>query len=828
MVREVKRGKPDEENPYIRLDEQEVASCPLTAGRPEGGSKGSAKPRRGFLLYKSVMALSVVLSAMMGLAGYDRVLLRPDKTVVVIDAQAVPVVRFAAEEMTNFLSRTFGAAIPLVTEPMAGKTSIVLGDNRWSRAAGLDVTTLARDGYYTLVKGGCLYLAGRDDASHDPKKELSGPLSHFHYEHATLFAVYGFLEKHAEVGFWFPGELGTVVTPKTAVEVPTGLSIQAPYFLQRYYSPMRMGALWEGLELSKNEFMNLFMLRGRFGSYRTPNCHGQRACRYVARFAKDHPDWFCLQKDGTRHLTDTYKKPYWRNGKICYTSPIREEMYLDAKAYLSGADAASRGLERWGEAGADILAVGKFFDIMPEDGYMRCECPNCAKAYIDDANYARNVQWGLAAEIGNRLLREGIPGMITLSSYFPYAGCPDFDLPSNILVTVSCKGPWCTGDAKVFANEVAQAKAWFEKTHMRVVTWSYPGKYPGMLDMPDVPQIAPRAWAKSYKALAPYIQGGYAQCDTDRFLYDVLNLQFYAHFSWDRDMDVEAFLGRFHHQLFGEGAEPMQKAFDLLEAKWMKGVCGKPYKMGPIGPMLEMAGTSELWQEIYSPASLKTLADLFDVATARVRAGSREARCIALFRDTLLSPLERRSAGVSVEAELRRRAARKPNNLLVNGDFESADAQGRIDAWTAYSAKNDAQIVLDAQEKVSGVSSLRIATSATGSEGNVYRRGDVSQDIVLEVGATYRLSYFIKTKDVKNYRYREGAGLCWLFGLDKSYQKHPLPLLTGSCDWMHQEMTFVAKEPKNRLQARLCASTGTMWVDGMLLEKISGTNTNAK
>ena len=56
----------------------------------------------------------------------------PHPYAVVVDEPACPVVRFAAAELTNGLSRTLGVPVPIVAEPQANATSIILGRNRWS------------------------------------------------------------------------------------------------------------------------------------------------------------------------------------------------------------------------------------------------------------------------------------------------------------------------------------------------------------------------------------------------------------------------------------------------------------------------------------------------------------------------------------------------------------------------------------------------------------------------------------------------------------------------------------------------------------------------
>ena len=82
---------------------------------------------------------SVLIAGAHGFAAAASVRLPAGGTEVVIAPSAPPAVRFAAAEATNFLSQTFGAAVPLATEPTAGRSHLFLGTNAWSAAAGVDV-----------------------------------------------------------------------------------------------------------------------------------------------------------------------------------------------------------------------------------------------------------------------------------------------------------------------------------------------------------------------------------------------------------------------------------------------------------------------------------------------------------------------------------------------------------------------------------------------------------------------------------------------------------------------------------------------------------------
>ena len=76
---------------------------------------------------KNVMILAAVAAA----CAWAGPVLEPGKMEVVVAANAPRPVAFAAEELTNFLSRAFASVVPVVSSPSEGKVSIVLGDNEW-------------------------------------------------------------------------------------------------------------------------------------------------------------------------------------------------------------------------------------------------------------------------------------------------------------------------------------------------------------------------------------------------------------------------------------------------------------------------------------------------------------------------------------------------------------------------------------------------------------------------------------------------------------------------------------------------------------------------
>ena len=159
--------------------------------------------------------------------------LRGSNTEVAVAPNAPATTRFAAGEMTNYLSRILGSDIPLVTVPTEGRYTFILGTNVWSAAAGLHPETLPRDSYCVRVESNRAFIAGCDDTTTDPAKLIRSGNLHRFYERATLFGVYGFLDRHAGVRFYFPGELGTVVPKRDSLELAAGDYTVTPRFSTR-------------------------------------------------------------------------------------------------------------------------------------------------------------------------------------------------------------------------------------------------------------------------------------------------------------------------------------------------------------------------------------------------------------------------------------------------------------------------------------------------------------------------------------------------------------------------------------------------------------------
>ena len=384
------------------------------------------------------MLFAALACAFAGLAPAD-VTLTGGNAEVVVAADAPKSTWFAAHEMTNFLSRCFGNAVPLRTSPTAGCVPVILGTNGWwSRAAGISLEDQPRDTFIISAGEGRIMIAGCDSPSLDP-----AALG----ERATLFGVYEFLERFAGCRFYFPGELGEVVPHRERIDVPVSVMFRSPTFCVRSVSTGSDGAWFGETQKLKRECgraLNWFRLR--LESDRKPFGHGQNGFDMTGRFKESHPEYFRISKDGKRDfsLEDSSRHPFYLTRQLCHTSDVWKELEEDVVSYFKGEPPTKRKVlgkrTEWGNRSP--FHDRKYVNIMPQDGMQRCWCEKCRATFDDSPDYASELIWRRTVDVANRITREGLKGSVTQMAYRPYGLPPKgVEIPANVEVQVAVGGP---------------------------------------------------------------------------------------------------------------------------------------------------------------------------------------------------------------------------------------------------------------------------------------------------------------------------------------------------------------------------------------------------
>ncbi|MBT3375431.1 MAG: DUF4838 domain-containing protein [Lentisphaerae bacterium] len=516
---------------------------------------------------------------------------------IVIGRYPYPVAKFAARELQTFLGKVIGEEPPVVAKRSGDVTAIFLGNSEWAIGWCRDLWSLPRDAFVIRSFGDVVFIGGRDDLRTDPMRDLRG-----HYERATLFGVYEFLERFAGVRFYFPGEVGTVTPAAPNLAIPAVDLYEEPDFDQRriYSGP---GCRWfEDLDpKTATKTRLLTSLRHRQQTFYIPCCHGLARRVYGTRFGEERPEWFALLPNGKR---DTDMALPGHRGHLCYLSEgLRDQIYKETEAYLLGKPAVSVNMRT--KSGAVTYDHNAFqpgyVDLGPQDGLGKsqwCQMPEC-KRYWDEKKQGE-LLWGMVADIGKRLKANGIPGYVTNFAYGAVRDVPDVDFPDNVLVQICISGPWNDRieSQRTYNDELIEAWNKKVKTGTKVWLWNYMNNYNGQVP----PGVAPMSTAliqQYYSRLAPHIRGAFNESEIDYWLHNYLNYYVFFRMMWDSSTDVAAVVEEHNRLMFGAGAEPMGQFYARLEGIWTNNFLGKVMDT-PLGPQRLKRSEREVWDEIYT------------------------------------------------------------------------------------------------------------------------------------------------------------------------------------------------------------------------------------
>lgn len=747
------------------------------------------------------MFCSVLLLGLFGCGSCcgERISLAPGCVEVLVGENVPQSTRDAAREMRTILGEAFGVEVPQVTAPTAGKTTIFLGDNEWNRAAGIDSKAFARDEFRIVIGKGAVRIAGHD-------AEPDG-CTYGNVERATQFGVYEFLERYAGCRFYFPGELGTIV-PKTArIELKPADFRVKPHFVARNYrcgnGAVSPELIPDGGTAEAFELLNLQRLRMQ--TVAIPANHGQLNSCFYRRFHKSHPEYFIMTEDGKRKVDEEPEGRFCGNEQMCHSSGIWDEIYKDAKSYLTGEPPEKRGLYwrnhfehgyLWGRQ----ASARKYYDVSPQDGIRECFCEKCQPKYDKSKfSYMSDFLWGNVSRLGNRLKAEGVPGFITFEAYSRMIDVPKCDLPDNVVVQVTVPGPWTPTKNADGSSPDDIVHAWSKKVGRNITVWGYAFKEDGMgpgaghhRRSPDVPQMTPHAWGNLWKRLAPYCCGGFNESESDVWIFNYLNFYVFSRVAWNPDVDLDAVLDEHYRLMFGAAAQPMKSFYEGLERKWNGEFIDRTFDMDEMGPLSGRASWYRLWNEIYDEKTIDGFDALLRQAAAAVAPGSIESKRVAFFRRVFFekmadhSRVERERMSVAY-GEKRRAASKSPNLVPADQCDFVLERQGREDT-----------------------------------------RGHQRQirSVPCVAGKRYRVSFFAKLDDVKAPERCGGFEVKYHDGTKWTYFTDTDPILFGTTKRFYREYEIAAPAcPNGRLEVLLEIATwnphaGKVTVDGFRIEEL--------
>jgi len=800
-------------------------------------------------------------------------------TQVVIAPDAGPVVRFAAEELTNFLAQALGGPVPIVNElesrvGVGERTvNIVLGTNKWSVAAGLHPEKLPRDSFVISTstpqnpntsKPDTIFIAGCDDPKWDIRRAWrngdSGECG-MPFERATLFGVYDFLERYAGCRFYFDGPLGTIVPKKSSLTVPVGTCTESPSFSKRMMTAATEALKGDGSAYRGCQHSFIQNLRNRRYSG-SPLIHGIRHLNLPERFGKTHPEYFAALR--TKDGKVVHQPPkYGAYTHLCWSSGVFDEIYQDWVAYAKGLPPESRGIKCDPTGGPGVWPRLAFAPGMvafdADDGFVACECDKCRAAYGTDkrdiaSGFASKVIWSKTGELARRLKKDGIALKVFQDAYSVALKRPEgMTLPDNVVISVSHWGPWYECKPERQAKELNEIRAWRKLTNgAKVDLHNYACKY-GNTKIAGLPCWTPKSVGSYYARVGSEAEGVYMESLSENYAHIYLNNYILGKMAWDTSFDYQAAIDEHHRLMFGAGAPEMTKFFDDLEDLWLNRIMAGKTTYNELGPVQITPSPFEIWRTIYTAEKLAEWERLFEAAEEKVKVRGegggkvkgKGERPTKEGSNSIVSPLpsnldlqpvsnstvnlQPSTSTCSTTSNLQpnlylRRIALMRRNILedverVRREFAENNDPEREEARRK---REGVRNLLDKEYAfVFDVPELNSKDLAIAAQGAVH-----SIRYKFETNTTYRLSFFLDAESVtpsSAWRLNGALVAVWCNKPAKYFLSNSSGAITGSTYGRVHQSLVLRTGPVFEdavIEVWLRGATGKMKVDGLILEKV--------
>jgi len=461
---------------------------------------------------------------------------------IVIAAEASENARVAAEELQHYVEKISGARLPILTDdaPVEG-TVVLVGRSRLTeRIEGLMIPSgatrnLREEGFVIRCKGDRLVLAGND----------SGPYL------GTRYAVCELLHRLG-VRWFMPGEFGEVVPRNATIEIPEMDVLDSPDFPIRDYWTHSKDNMDELLaEWKIHNKMNPIIRQGTDQWFAVPG--DGSVVHYLPQDQfQEHPEWFALQRDGTRS-----------NDMPCMTNP-------DMINYVAE------------QIKAEARAGKKFSAFAPVDGLPRCYCPNCtamSNAFdILGANTrdpwpdaCMSQEWFyFVKSILDEVNKESPDHMIATNGYANRDIPPEIENlnPRGNLVIMFANIAACTihsyedGRCWEMRRQGQMIKRWCELCDK---VWIYGYNMTMLVGKRTITPMVHRIRVNIPLLKEWGVWGFLDQDDPDWSLCGIPTKIVRARLEWDTEADVDAILEDFFSKWYGPAAEPMAEFYDALE-----------------------------------------------------------------------------------------------------------------------------------------------------------------------------------------------------------------------------------------------------------------------
>jgi hypothetical protein len=356
--------------------------------------------------FNPILPIALLLAPAWPLHAADLSLLsegKSDYQIVVPDTLETPALTECLNQTARLVQTTFAASgveVAVVTESQrdATKPALLLGNTRFAKQHGVDVTKLRDWSYVHRVSGRDIIIAGHD---HAPKAPTADPRRPNWDRVGTAKAAVDFLREFMGVRFLYPELPGyTPVSGAARIDLRNSPAIE--------FLPMKSITVPDSLDVTKSPLLRVNSSHPAGGSFydlahnRFPRVDeqfgGHTWERAVpAELFAEHPEYFAL-------IGDSRLQPVGGGAQYCLSNPdVQERIYRDLAGHFD------RGYES--------------VDLGQPDGFRECQCPKCEALYGTGKDWSEKI-WLFNRHVAERLERSHPGRQVTMMSYILTAAPP--------------------------------------------------------------------------------------------------------------------------------------------------------------------------------------------------------------------------------------------------------------------------------------------------------------------------------------------------------------------------------------------------------------------
>ena len=501
------------------------------------------------------------------------------KAQIVTGEKPLETVAFAAKELQTFIRKMSGAELPIVPKADTKIPSILLGPAAREKIPAADFAKVKRDGYIiTLIKGD-LCIVGIDDSGPQTdiesllKQNITHDVTAWNFNRGTLYGVYRLLE---ELGMrWFlPGDFGER-SPSIKSLSFSGDIRENPHFITRTVGYWSLGAGGYNKNAKKITIMpgerdeigftpvenRMWELRMRGETFRIPLNHNPPRTRWMERFYTNHPDYFALLPDGKR-------EPH----HLCYTHPdVLKENIADIQAFGAGKTAVERGIPSNARNSTNLLypfnrnwsydiALGRYYSVLPNDGFRACTCPDCQKTFTPDVVLVNQrhskMVWDFVAKSAAAVPDMNVVCLAYGSYSIPYPGMPK--LPPNVVVGFCAYShPASLYYKNMYERYEKLLGEWSALAQGPMAYWQHYLAANRSADSAGMPEHTPEMYAKVLRLMAKH--GNHVFCEqmADSIMFELFNRYMLLKMFYNPDLNEKALFDDYIAKFYGPEAGPV-------------------------------------------------------------------------------------------------------------------------------------------------------------------------------------------------------------------------------------------------------------------------------